>query len=108
MQLSHKRIFNTNSNAACQGGHPHLHHSFAGDLSRSFQGGLLREESVSVREGVRCRTLYFSDEEKEGEERLCYLDQEKPFDFSKDRTYRITVHGQSIIEIETLDENKAV
>ncbi len=77
-------------------------------MSRSFQGGLLREESVSVREGVRCRTLYFSDEEKEGEERLCYLDQEKPFDFSKDRTYRITVHGQSIIEIETLDENKAV
>ena len=67
-------------------------------MSRSFQGGLLREES----------TLYFSDEEKEGEERLCYLDQEKPFDFSKDRTYRITVHGQSIIEIETLDENKAV
>lgn len=25
-------------------------------MSRSFQGGLLREESVSVREGVRCRT----------------------------------------------------
>lgn len=76
-------------------------------MSRSFQGGLLREESVSVREGVRCRTLYFSDEEKEGEERSL-PGSGKPFDFSKDRMYRITVHGQSIIEIETLDENKAV
>lgn len=67
--------------------------------SRSFRGELLREESGSLREGIRCRTLYFSDDEKPGEERLCYLDREKEYAFVTGCKYEITTHGQSIIAI---------
>ncbi len=72
----------------------------AAGRSRSFTGAFLREESASVRDGVACRTLYFADKDASDEERLCYLDLEKEYDFSEGGLYRVTAHGQSIIGIE--------
>ncbi len=79
------------------------YHRFLRDIlegrSRSFSGLFLREESAALRDGVRCRALYFSDDENPDGERLCYLDTEKEYAFVTGGHYDITVQGQSIIGI---------
>ncbi|MDR3085724.1 MAG: hypothetical protein LBU47_05355 [Christensenellaceae bacterium] len=67
--------------------------------SRSFAGRFLRKEERSFREGIWCETLYFEDA-KNGEERLCYLDAERPYPFKPGAEYGLITHGQSIIGVE--------
>ncbi len=60
----------------------------------------LREESGALRDGVQCRTLYFSDENSaDGEDRLCYLDAERNMLIVTGGRYTITAQGQSNIGI---------
>ena len=68
-------------------------HAFTGELTEIAQD--------SVREGVRCKTLFFTDDAGD-DQRLCYYDLNKyPQEgCSVNRRYTVTVHGQSIVAIQ--------
>ena len=66
--------------------------------SHEFSGTLARQAQESVRESVPCRTLYFVDD-KDGQERLCYLDVKKDSPLSEGGRYAVTVHGQAIVSL---------
>ena len=68
--------------------------------NHEFTGELKAVEQDSVREGVLCKALVFADDAGD-EERLCYFDVQK---YPKDglncgERFKITVHGQSILEL---------
>lgn len=72
-----------------------------GGRTHEFTGELTEIAQDSVREGVHCKTLFFSDDAGD-DQRLCYYDLNKyPQEgCSVNRRYTVTVHGQSIVAIQ--------
>lgn len=72
-----------------------------GGRTHEFTGELTEIAQDSVREGVRCKTLFFSDDAGD-DQRLCYFDLNKyPQEgCGVNRRYLVTVHGQSIVAIQ--------
>lgn len=68
-------------------------HAFTGELTEIAQD--------SVREGVRCKTLFFTDDAGD-DQRLCYYDLNKypQQGCAVHQRYAVTVHGQSIVAIQ--------
>lgn len=72
-----------------------------GGRTHEFTGELTEIAQDSVREGVRCKTLFFSDDAGD-DQRLCYYDLNKypPEGCCVNHRYTVTVHGQSIVAIQ--------
>lgn len=69
--------------------------------THDFTGVLTEIAQDSVREGVPCKTLFFSDDAGDAQ-RLCYYDLYKyPTEGCQvNQRYTVTVHGQAIVSIQ--------